>query len=351
MVIASELINNFKTNVYFLNRYKFEIVLINFCILILFFLLSNSDIISLVLFITCLLLLNLFVFYKIINVRKADVDKIEAAVRAIGQDKINPEQVSFGKDLEGIEQAIIELFEKSQNDLSQMQKLEQMRTQFLANVSHELRTPIFAIQGFLETLEDGAVDDEKVNRVFLAKASKRVQNLSDLLNDLIDISMIETGEMIISNEEFKIYELIESVVTDFQENARKNNLELILHPFSVDTQVIGDRKRIRQVMVNLIQNALKYTEQGIVEVSVKAKEDYCEIAVNDTGLGISEQDIERIFERFYRVDKNRSRAMGGTGLGLAIVKHILEAHGSRISVQSSLGRGSKFAFRLKKGKV
>lgn len=348
MVIDSRLIHNFKTNIYFLIRYKFEIVIINFCILLLFFLFGNPDFFSVSLFGFWIILLNLFVFYKITKLRMADIDKIEAAIRAIGyEDNKKLEQVKFGKDLKGIEQAITELFEKSKTDLAQMQKLEQMRSQFLANVSHELRTPIFAIQGFLETLEEGAVDDKKVNRVFLAKASKRVQNLSDLLNDLIDISMIETGEMIISNEEFKVYEMIDGIVADFQENAREKNIELILHPFSVDTLVIGDQKRIRQVIVNLVQNAIKYTEKGMVEISVKTRDDFCEIAINDTGIGIAELDIDRIFERFYRVDKNRSRTMGGTGLGLAIVKHILEAQGSEINVQSSLGRGSKFSFRLK----
>ncbi len=173
-------------------------------------------------------------------------------------------------------------------------------------------------------------------------------NLNILLNDLIDISMIESGQMRMSYRFFNIGEYLESIINEMSLSAEEKGLELILYPPRQNLQLYGDKPRLKQVMVNLISNAIKYTEEGTVEVLVEEEKKYGRIIVRDTGLGIREKDIDRIFERFYRVDKDRSRAVGGTGLGLAIVKHIVEAHGSRMYVKSEWGKGSEFSFRLKK---
>jgi two-component system phosphate regulon sensor histidine kinase PhoR len=160
--------------------------------------------------------------------------------------------------------------------------------------------------------------------------------------------MIESGQMHMSFRYFNIAEYLEEICNDLRPQAEEKNLQLILHPIKENLQLFGDKIKLKQVFVNLIQNALKYTEKGSVEVLVEEIKKHGKIIVKDTGIGISENDLDRIFERFYRVDKDRSRAVGGTGLGLAIVKHIVEAHGSRIEVKSTVGVGSEFSFLLKK---
>ena len=247
-----------------------------------------------------------------------------------------------------IENSLRQLYLNKLGVINNLKKVEQFRTEFLGNVSHELRTPIFAMQGFLETLLNGALEDNKVNRTFIEKTYKHSQNLNNLLNDLIDISMIESGKMRMSFRYFDIGEFLESVKQENLNLAKRKNLDLKLNLFTEKVLVFGDQSRLRQVMNNLIQNAIKYTENGFVEISGKDLDNKIEISVSDSGIGIPEEDIHRIFERFYRVDKNRSKEEGGTGLGLAIVKHILDAHGENIIVESKIGKGSKFSFCLRK---
>lgn len=251
-------------------------------------------------------------------------------------------------NLKNLQEEIKLMFEKTKNDIEYLKKLERIRTEFLANVSHELRTPIFAIQGYLETLLNGALNDDTVNKYFIDKAQQHTLHLSTLLNDLIDISMIESGEMRLSYRYFVVNEFISPLVLEFQKVAREKGIDLIFSPARSGLQLFGDKNRLRQVLVNLIQNAIKYTEKGEVEILVIEEQKHGRIIVRDTGIGISENDIDRIFERFYRVDKARSKEAGGTGLGLAIVKHLIEAHGSKIEVKSEPGKGSEFSFRLKK---
>jgi two-component system phosphate regulon sensor histidine kinase PhoR len=197
-------------------------------------------------------------------------------------------------------------------------------------------------------LLDGALEDKNVNRNFLEKANRHTQNLNSLLNDLIDISMIESGQMLFSYRYFNAWEFLEGIVNELKPHAEKKNLDLILLQFDKTLQLLGDKQRLKQAMTNLIVNAIKYTETGKVEVGIEEEEQFGSVFVNDTGIGISVSDLNRIFERFYRVDKDRSRELGGTGLGLAIVKHIVEAHGSKIEVKSQVGKGSNFSFKLKK---
>lgn len=242
------------------------------------------------------------------------------------------------------------MMEKLKSDIQQLRKLERVRSEFLANVSHELRTPIFSIQGFIETLLDGAIDDPTVNRDFLEKARRHTIRLNNLLNDLIEISRIESGEMKMSFRYFNIEDFLKQVVDEMKSEAEKKGIDFrYLENKSRDVEALGDKERLKQVMINLVDNALKYTDNGgKVDVYFEDGENLVTVFVKDTGCGIAQEHMPRIFERFYRVDKDRSREVGGTGLGLAIVKHIIEAHKGELIVQSELKKGSTFGFTLRK---
>lgn len=271
-----------------------------------------------------------------------------AEIRAGNLDKrIN---ISANDEIGQLAQAVNELVEKLKDDIVQLNKLQEVRSQFLGNVSHELRTPIFSMQGFLETLLDGAIDDPNVNRDFLEKAHSHTLRLNTLLNDLIDISRIESGEMKMSFRYFNVHEFLEKVATELRTAAGQRGIRLTFLPESAaETLVLGDRERLQQVLNNLVENAIKYNQPG-GEVTVAYKEEGAAVrmSVADNGIGIAEEHRTRVFERFYRVDRDRSREAGGTGLGLAIVKHIVEAHGSEVEVTSEVGKGSTFSFTLKK---
>jgi two-component system phosphate regulon sensor histidine kinase PhoR len=295
------------------------------------------------------LIILLFLLNYVGEKRKIEVSKIEEIINKIRTNQIsNPQEIHLDKHLKGLEQNIKLMFEKSQDDINYLKRLEKMRTEFLANVSHELRTPIFSIQGYIETLLEGAIEDEKVNRNFLQKANQHTTNLNNLLNDLIDISMIESGESRMSFRYFNIDNYIKEIIKEFNPLAAEKNLELTYYPVRESLQLFGDKNKLKQVFVNLMTNSIKYTEEGKVEILVEEEPKFAKIIIRDTGIGIPKEDTERIFERFYRVDKARSRAVGGTGLGLAIVKHIIEAHGSKVEVVSTIGKGSEFSFTLKK---
>jgi two-component system phosphate regulon sensor histidine kinase PhoR len=258
-------------------------------------------------------------------------------------------------ELRSLTKAINEIGEKQARDFASMQKLERVRSEFLANVSHELRTPIFAVQGFLETLLEGAIDDPRVNRDFLERAQAQAERLNALLSDLIDISRIESGEMRMSFRMFDIQPMLRDLVAEMQDIASLKNIELYFTGNILphhEVYVFGDKERIRQVLINLLDNAIKYTNaNGSVQVELAENSpspQFVKILVRDTGIGIPPEHLPRLFERFYRVDKDRSRsAPGGTGLGLAISKHIVEAHKGTLSVESIPGDGSVFSFTLR----
>lgn len=245
--------------------------------------------------------------------------------------------------------AINKLASRAAHDIEDLRRLERVRSEFIANVSHELRTPIFSVQGYLETLLDGAADDPAVSQQFLEKAYNNALRLNVLLNDLIDISRIESGELKFSFRSFDITDLIRDLVQELHIRAEQQNVSLAA-AMPDEAYVYGDRERISQVLVNLVENAIKYNVvNGRVDVLVERDEDRWNITVRDTGIGIPEDHLPRIFERFYRVDKDRSRAVGGTGLGLAIVKHICEAHRSSVSITSTPNVGTAITFSLAEG--
>lgn len=253
-------------------------------------------------------------------------------------------------EVNAVAEAINRLADRSAADVADMQRLERVRSEFVANVSHELRTPIFSVQGYLETLLDGAADDPEVSKQFLEKAYLNALRLNALLSDLIDISRIESGEMRMSFRYFNIVDLLQDLLHTMEIRATQRGVTLHLEDEAQAVMVYGDRERISQVLTNLIDNAIKYNVQGgSVTVRAARLNGNAEIVVRDTGIGIPQEHLQRIFERFYRVDKDRSRLVGGTGLGLAIVKHILEAHQTSASLTSEAGKGTTIRFTLKAG--
>ena len=240
-----------------------------------------------------------------------------------------------------------QLAETIEADISNMKKMEDVRTEFLSNVTHELKTPIASIVGYLETLKDGALKDKDVNKTFIKRSLKNAKRLEALVTDLVDISRIETGEMEIQLEKVNIQPILEEVVNDARQ--RNRNLELDIKLSLGDQKeivVYGNSDRLRQVFDNLVSNAIRYTESGNVIISAEIRDTVVEFTVSDTGMGMDSESIERIFERFFRTDDARKIVRGGTGLGLAICKHIIEAHNSSLSVDSIEQEGSTFAFSL-----
>ena len=240
-----------------------------------------------------------------------------------------------------------QLAETIEADISNMKKMEDVRTEFLSNVTHELKTPIASIVGYLETLKDGALKDKDVNKTFIKRSLKNAKRLEALVTDLVDISRIETGEMEIQLEKVNIQPILEEVVNDARQ--RNRNLELDIKLSLGDQKeivVYGNSDRLRQVFDNLVSNAIRYTESGNVIISAEIRDTEVEFTVSDTGMGMDSESKERIFERFFRTDDARKIVRGGTGLGLAICKHIIEAHNSSLSVDSIEKEGSTFAFSL-----
>jgi len=239
---------------------------------------------------------------------------------------------------------------KKQKEIDELKRLEQFRREFLADVSHELKTPIFAAQGFIHTLIDGAIDDEHVRDKFLSKAAKSLDGLDALVKDLVALSQLETGEVKMSFEKVDLAHIVQEIFDQLEKIASAKRTFLKLR---VDTPgpvwVKADPQRIMQVMTNLIENAIKYgNDNGKVLVSLEEDKKHVLVAVKDDGPGIPPEHLSRIFERFYRVEKSRSKDRGGTGLGLAIVKHILNAHKSKITVMSKLDKGTTFRFKLER---
>ncbi len=239
--------------------------------------------------------------------------------------------------------------ERSFTELHKLHTLEQYRREYIGNVSHELKTPIFNIQGYLSSLLEGGMDDQKVKRVFLEKAEKNVDRMIDIVEDLQIISRFEAGELKLEKEVFGVFHLIEEVIDSEKEAAAKHKVLFALFR-DKEIEVYADKYRIRQVLTNLLINSIKYSKPGGGQTDIRVYDlgSSVKVQVSDNGIGIDNKHLNRIFERFYRVDSSRSREKGGSGLGLAIVKHIIEAHGESIEVMSTPNVGSVFSFMLTK---
>ncbi len=248
-----------------------------------------------------------------------------------------------------IEQRIKTLIRERKEELEKIEKLERHRREFLDNVSHEMKTPLFHIQGYVSTLADNHIEDPEMRKHYLERAEKSADRLIHILEDLDTISQLESKTVSSDLEPFDIVELCQEVLESEAIDAEQKNISLVLENIMEKAGVIGDRFRIRQVFVNLVVNSIKYGKQdGKTVIRLKNSPDFVYIEVADNGIGIAKEHLPRLFERFYRVDKGRSREQGGTGLGLSIVKHILEAHHQTIEVMSTEGVGTTFSFRLKK---
>ncbi len=256
------------------------------------------------------------------------------------------------KRVENIGEELTAWADTNDKEIARLKEAERFRKQYLGNVAHELKTPIFNIQGYISTLLDGGLEDELINRKYLERAEKSIDRLINIVNDLDTISKLESSMNKLNLEKFDIVALAKEIAEQAEIEADKKHIRISVKgsenlpsPFWVQ----ADKHYIGQVFVNLIINSIRYgKEGGQTRIRFRDMLDKILVEVEDNGLGIGKEDLPRIFERFYRTDKGRSREQGGTGLGLAIVKHIIEAHGERISVRSEPGVGSTFSFTLKK---
>ncbi len=237
-------------------------------------------------------------------------------------------------------------------EIEELRRQEKFRKEFLSNISHEFKTPLFAIQGYIEAILDDEADDKDMTLQFLKKAQRNVDRLSYLINDLNEISKLETGEIPINYTKFRINDLVKEVFEQLELRAKQHQIKLIFkQKYDEAFLVRADRDKICQVLINLIDNSFKYGKQGgSTSVSLFELHDQILVEVTDDGAGINEKYLPRLFERFFRIDSSRSREVGGSGLGLAIVKHIIEAHQQTINVRSTEGVGSTFGFTLQKVK-
>jgi two-component system phosphate regulon sensor histidine kinase PhoR len=306
-------------------------------------------IIPLIIFACSFIILGFFIenfIYKKIKVIYKNINDLKAGK---GTKQIN---LDFNTDIIGtVSSEVREWAEIKAREIELLKKSEMYRKEFLANVSHELKTPVFAIQGYLETLLDGGLEDPTINRAYLLKASQNLDRLQTILEDLETISQLESNALPLEMTRFDIVQLIKEVFESLEVQAEMRNITLLFKQgHDKTTMVIGDRDRFRQVLTNLINNSIKYgKEGGKTAVGIYDMDENYLVEVSDDGIGIAKEHLPRLFERFYRVDKHRSREIGGSGLGLAIVKHIVEAHNQTINVRSTPGVGTTFGFTIKKG--
>lgn len=308
------------------------------------------------LFLTCtgVFFLSFFIYRFILE--KFIYQKIRLIYKTIrttkSQKGIKGKEIDLNKDvISDVNEEVLHWVEDRKKEIEDLQKLENYRREFLGNVSHELKTPLFNIQGYTMTLLEGGLADNSINREYLARTEKNIDRMIAIIEDLEAISQYESGELKLNQVKFDIVILTKEVMDLLETKAGKKSIKLhFREEYSKPFLVRADKERIRQVMINLIDNSIKYGNEndGSTKISFFDMDENLLIEITDDGIGIEPKDIPRLFERFFRVDKSRSRAQGGSGLGLAIVKHILEAHGQPINVRSKPGVGSTFAFTLPK---
>jgi two-component system, OmpR family, phosphate regulon sensor histidine kinase PhoR len=245
---------------------------------------------------------------------------------------------------------VVDWMEGKTREIQELRQLEKYRKEYLGNVSHELKTPIFNIQGYILTLLDGGMDDPNINVLYLKRTEKSIDRMISIIEDLEAISKLESGELELRMERFSLYQLVMDVFDYNEIRAKEKGISLTVGRNSNrETLVMADKQRIYQVLMNLVVNSINYSKKhGTTSINFYDMDNLILVEVKDDGIGIESKELPRIFERFYRVDRSRSRDQGGTGLGLAIVKHIIEAHGQTINVSSTPGVGTSFTFTLEK---
>lgn len=283
--------------------------------------------------------------------------KIKLIYKNIHQLKLKKGQkaksVDLNTDIISAVNTDVEAWAKDQKEeIEYLKNLENYRREFLGNVSHELKTPIFNIQGYIMTLLEGGLEDPNINRTYLERAEKSVERMVNIVEDLEIITQFESGQLILHKEKFDIVELARDTMSSIQYSAEKNNVKLIFKDiYEKPIMVKADKESIQKVLSNLLVNSIKYCKPvGETKVSFYDMDENILVEVTDNGIGVAQEHIPRLFERFYRVDRSRSREIGGTGLGLSIVKHIIEAHNQTINVRSTLGIGTTFGFTLSKAR-
>lgn len=280
--------------------------------------------------------------YKLIRNLKLGKDLKNALGDKISDDPIND-----------VEKEVLDWAKLKKKEIDTLQEQEKFRREFLSNISHEFKTPLFALQGYIEALSDGIMqEDAEMAAQFLSKAANNVDRLSYLIEDLDEISKLESGRIPINYQKFDLVLLILEVIESMEDKAANSNISLVFKEKYQDATIVyADREKIRQVLVNLIDNSFKYGKAGgHTFIRIYELFEQVLVEVTDDGIGIEEKSLNRVFERFYRTDKSRSRKIGGSGLGLSIVKHIIEAHVQTINVRSTEGLGTTFAFTLEKPK-
>lgn len=304
--------------------------------------------IGIILFVSCFFLLN-YVLEKFIY------EKIRLIYKTIHNLKVAKTNEKYflnkeGDILHNVNQEVMKWAQNNKEEIDQLKRMENYRREFVGNVSHELKTPIFNIQGYILTLLDGGLEDNKINRDYLLRTEKSVDRMISIIEDLEVISKLESGELIINYKKFDIIDLAKETIEFLEIKADKKNINIYFaENYEKPIYIFADREKISQVLLNLIDNSIKYgNENGKTKISFFDMDENVLIEITDNGIGLEKKDIQRVFERFYRVDKSRSREQGGSGLGLSIVKHIIEAHEQSINVRSAIGIGTTFAFTLKK---
>lgn len=299
-------------------------------------------------------IISFFIIYYLFNqVIFQKIDRLYLLVKEQQPKEIpNTEfQLDEVDSIDRLEEEIKKLAQERNKESEQNRNLDSYRKEFLGNVSHELKTPIFNIQGYLSTLIDGGINDPTINVEYLKRADKSVDRMIQIIDDLETISQLEVGTLELEIETYDIAQQVKDILEALEFQANKQGIRLqAAKKYDKPILVRADKFRIRQVLVNLITNSIKYgKENGKTIVGLNLFDDQVIVEIKDNGIGIAEKHLPRLFERFYRVDKGRSREQGGTGLGLAIVKHIIEAHNETIDVESVINEGTTISFTLKRG--
>lgn len=334
----------------------FIVSAINVSVAFLYFLITEdqaSPIFYLILFLISIIS-SYFIFASMIKMylyrRIKPIYKIIRKTKSNEKARLSNEDFK-GKFMENIDKEVSDWVDSTADEIKSLKTLEEYRKDYVGNISHELKTPLFSIQGYVQTiLEDADEHFDQQSLHFLNRASANVERLITIVQDLDSITKLESGKTPLDIQVFEIKELAEEVYQDLEFQAKSKNIKLIFKEgASRSFQVRGDRENIRQVFTNLVLNSIKYgNDDGVTKISFYDMHSYILIEVSDNGLGVSDEHLKHLFDRFYRVDKSRSRTEGGSGLGLSIVKHIIEAHGQHLNVRSSLGKGTTFGFTLSK---
>jgi two-component system, OmpR family, phosphate regulon sensor histidine kinase PhoR len=297
--------------------------------------------------------LSIFII-SFLLIKKFIHDKIQLIYKNIHYSFNSPtsiEKLDMNSDiLEEVNDEVSNWAQKSNEEIARLKREAEFRREFIGNLAHELKTPVFSIQGYILTLLEGGLEDEKVNRDFLERANRGVVRMTGIIEDLDTITQFESGKLDLTLEKVDIVELTKEVIESLEMKATDKNVELAFKDkYEKPVYVLADEGRISQVLTNLIANSINYSsDNGKTEIKFYDMDDHILTEITDNGIGISEEHLPRLFERFYRVDKSRARHKGGTGLGLSIVKHILDAHKQTIHVKSKEGVGTTFTFTLKK---